>query len=81
MVKRRKNTNSAKKEKITKEDIRMEAEALEKRGTHTKKQKSTGEGSERSITDPRPAAEKNMETWSRKEESESGKTKVEKPNT
>ena len=58
----------------------MEAEALEKRGTCTKNHESTREGSERSLTDPRLAAEKNMETWTRKEKSESGKKRDEKPN-
>ena len=68
MVKRRNNTDSAEKKKTTKENIRVEAEDLEKRTYH-------------SITDPRSSAEKNMETWSREEDSESGKTKVKKPNT
>ena len=57
MVKRRKDTNSAKKEKITKENVRMEAEALEKSGTGIKKQEATRGGSESSITDPKLAAE------------------------
>ena len=64
MVKRRNNTDSAEKKRTTKENTRVEAEDLEKRTIST--------------TDPRLSAEKNAETWSRKEDSESGKTKVKK---
>ena len=67
MVKRRNNTDSAEKKRTTKENTRVEAEDLEKRTIST--------------TDPRLSAEKNAETWSRKEDSESGKTKVKKPKT
>ena len=57
MVKRRKDNNSSKKGKITKENVRMEAEALEKSGAGIRIQEATRGGSESSVTDPRLAAE------------------------